>query len=243
MKTLLVASLAVLVASAAFWFSTRAGRTARREAFHGPPLWSQMQVAVLETQDVKKAEAILHSGFDVNSPIGCGTYSATDGAVQKGNVEMLGMLLRAGAKPRERDLINSAFYQEPEVAFVMTRLLLQAGADVNSRGTYRETALANACYRGNSKVVGLLLEQPDIDLNAADGSGDTPLMEAVRAGHAAIARLLIEKGANARLVNDRGETAATIAAAMPGGRQDIRALVPAIPAMASGSAPTITAAH
>ena len=41
-----------------------------------------MQEAVLRKRDVGEVLRILKAGFDVNAPIGCGTYSALDGAVQ-----------------------------------------------------------------------------------------------------------------------------------------------------------------
>lgn len=43
-------------------------------------------------------------------------------------------------------------------------------------------------------IVKLLLEHPDIDVNAQDGDGRTPLWWATEEGHEAVMRLLLKKG-------------------------------------------------
>jgi hypothetical protein len=73
--------------------------------------------------------------------------------------------------------------------------LLAAGADVNAANAYGGTALAFACDREHAAVVDLLLAR-GADVNVADRYYKaTPLVWAVDRGNAEIARSLLAKGA------------------------------------------------
>jgi cytohesin len=184
------------------------------------PLWSQMQLAILRTQDVQQVDAILKQGFDINSPIGCGTFAPLDGAVETGNVEMLKFLLAHGAKPQGRELANAAFAPTPQQAIDMMKVLLKAGVDPNSSNTY-SPALVEATARENLDAVTLLLAQPGIKPDAAGPDGETALMCAARNGYSDIVNLLLRAGADPTLHDLNGETAASIAQGEIQNRQSI----------------------
>src|ERR1035437_1123459 len=153
----------------------------------------QMQEAVLKTQDIRKVEELLKQGVDVNAPIGCGTFSPLDGAVNTQNVDMLKFLLAHGAKPR--GLADAAFASGEQQAMEMVTALLEAGVDPNTRNEYR-TPLISATYRENQDLVTLLLSQRGIKLDEVDIDGYTALMWAVKQGSSEIVALLLHAGAN-----------------------------------------------
>ena len=55
------------------------------------------------------------------------------------------------------------------------REALARGEDVNSKGEANLTALKCAMFSGDTEIVKLLLEQPTVDLNCTDISGQTAL--------------------------------------------------------------------
>ena len=73
------------------------------------------------------------------------------------------------------------------------------GCDPNAPDEDGGTALMGAAWNGCGGVVGALLEHGGADLDAADCDGHTPLMCATVKGHAAIARQLVDAGADAAL--------------------------------------------
>ena len=170
----------------------------------------QMQEAVLKTQDVRKVQQLLDAGIDINAPIGCGTYSSLDGAVQTQNVEMLKFLLSHRAKPRGRELADAAFVSGHQQALQMVQALLDAGVLPDTRNDY-SNALIQATYRENLDLVRLLLAQRGTKLDETDVDGFTALMWAVKHGSSELIDLLLRAGASTSFTNKRGETAATIA--------------------------------
>ena len=72
------------------------------------------------------------------------------------------------------------------------------GACVSQNARDRATALAVliACRSGDADALGGLLEFEAVDLNRASEAGLTPLMHACAGGHADVARMLIDAGAD-----------------------------------------------
>jgi ankyrin repeat protein len=174
------------------------------------PRAMQMQQAVLKAQDIHKVEELLKQGVDINAPIGCGTYSALDGAVTTENLEMLKFLLAHGAKPQGRELADAAFINNPQTALDIAKVLLEAGVDVNATNRY-STPLTSAAYQDNRDLVALLLAQRKININVQDVDGYTALMWASEHGSLDLVELLVSTGANPNLKNNRGETAISLA--------------------------------
>jgi ankyrin repeat protein len=171
----------------------------------------QMQSAILETQDVTKVEALLKQGVDVNAPIGCGTYSPLDGAIDKQNVGLLKFLLARGGKPLAHHLARAAFSSGSQQALEMTQALVEAGLDPNARDPDASNALISATYRENQALVRFLLAQRGIKLNEFDVDGFTALMWAIKHGSSEIVDLLLQAGASVDAANKRGETAIAVA--------------------------------
>ncbi|MGN6553316.1 MAG: ankyrin repeat domain-containing protein [Verrucomicrobiota bacterium] len=177
----------------------------------------QMQEAILRKQDVGEVRRILKAGFDVNAPIGCGTYSAVDGAVQVESMGILTLLLEAGAKPKGTALLSAARCRDLDQSSKMVEALLKRGADPNYKDYYMgdqkrfSTPLHAACFQGNYLVVQLLVRHSGIELDSINIDDRTPLMWAVERGYESIIGLLLEKGADPKIRNAAGKTAAEIA--------------------------------
>ena len=186
-----------------------------------------MQKAVLTDQSIRAVQRILKAGFNINDPIGCGTFNCVDGAVAVRNVKMLKFLLTNGAEAKSRSLLEAAGGKDGRVSFQLVQALLNAGADAGYREYYPSNYVAGdthkpdpsrftsplhvACYQGNSEVAELLLRRPGVAVNALDIDGHTPLMWAAAKGNKELVALLLAKGADPNLTNGRGQKAANFA--------------------------------
>jgi ankyrin repeat protein len=73
-------------------------------------------------------------------------------------------------------------------------------------------ALFRAVRAGSPDAVMALLASPDVDVNAVDEHGNTPLIEAARFGHDKVATALLIAHADPSIKNDEGKTALMLAA-------------------------------
>ena len=175
-----------------------------------------MQRAILRDRDQGEVEKYLKAGFDLRWPIGCGTFDVLDGAVAIEDPEMVALLLRYGARPKESTFVEAAFRPAPDKAVRIIAAFLQAGADVNSKeytpgnriGYW--TALHWAVWRQNFQLVRLLLAQKGVLLNDVDGDGYTTLDIAKDKGDATILALLLQAGTDAS-ASSNGKTAPEVA--------------------------------
>jgi len=85
--------------------------------------------------------------------------------------------------------------------------LLEAGADVDSRGVGGETALMFAPTQSTAR----LLVAHGADVNAADLGGHTPLMRAVERGNRQLVELYLAAGVDLEAINEQRQTALDIA--------------------------------
>jgi len=84
--------------------------------------------------------------------------------------------------------------------------LIIMGADVDIQGNYGETALHNAAYAGDVKVVRLLIDK-GANIDHKDNCGRIALHHAAYAGNVEVIRLLLDKGADRDIQNNNGLTA------------------------------------
>ncbi|KAK2812422.1 hypothetical protein FQN50_001423 [Emmonsiellopsis sp. PD_5] len=91
------------------------------------------------------------------------------------------------------------------------KILLENGADVNSKNFEGWTPLHVAADAGQDAAVTVLLEN-GADINSKDAYAQTPLRLATQNGYAAVVRTLLEMGADIEDGNREGETALIIAA-------------------------------
>ncbi|MDO8932392.1 MAG: ankyrin repeat domain-containing protein [Rhodocyclaceae bacterium] len=96
---------------------------------------------------------------------------------------------------------------------VVAKILLDAGADVNTRDRLGLTPLLVACgktARGYNIIAETLIKK-GAPINVRDSLGFTPLLLALSGGNLDIARLLIERGADVSACTKKGETALALA--------------------------------
>lgn len=130
------------------------------------------------------------------------------GLVKKGLISELKYFL--GAYP---DTLNkSSSGEEPLLTYAVrygnpasVSLLLESGADSNTRDLLGVPAVIIAMDRKDSRILQLLLDA-GADPDAAGPLGNTALHVAARTGDRVTAGLLLQSGANPRLLNDKGDT-------------------------------------
>ena len=101
----------------------------------------------------------------------------------------------------DRDLRTAAGTNNPAIA----KVLIAAGAKVNSADGEHGTALHTAATRGRMNVAQVLLDA-GADVNARDEYGLTPLHSAAAWGHVELTRVLVSAGADANAGDSRRQT-------------------------------------
>lgn len=86
------------------------------------------------------------------------------------------------------------------------RLLNKAGASMHITDAGGETFLMAASKLGAVSYVKVILQNHNIDVNAANSLGETALMKAIENGHAEIVKLLLERGADIRIRTKTGKS-------------------------------------
>jgi hypothetical protein len=121
-------------------------------------------------------------------------------AARRGNIEVVRVLLNAGADPNlaspgdGNPLISAVAHGEADIA----RLLLERGANVNAPAPGDGNALIAAAQEGEEDMVRLLLSR-GADVNAYVPGDETPLMNAAEQGELSIVKMLVDKGAKVNL--------------------------------------------
>ena len=96
---------------------------------------------------------------------------------------------------------------------LMNSLSLMGCSSARHAGHSQETdALFRAVRAGSPDTVQAVLASPNVDVNAVDEHGNTPLIEAARLGHDKVATALLLAHADPSIKNDEGKTALMLAA-------------------------------
>ncbi len=104
-----------------------------------------------------------------------------------------------------------------------TKVLLDEGADVNTRLPDGWTALMCAAYNGHVDTIKVLIAY-DADVNARGGHGWTALMVAVWNGHSEIAKALVGNGADVE-ARDENQKTVLMWAAQKGNQEIVQLLL------------------
>jgi ankyrin repeat protein len=155
---------------------------------------------------------LIARGADVNAANANGGTPLMYAALG-GDAVITRLILEYGGKPDHKANLG---WTALEVAAVkghaaVASVLLRAGADPNVRDAYGWTPLMRAADLRRIDVVRTLLDTPGTSLSARQESGRTALHIASAAGDPDIVALLIERGADATLVDYQGHTPASLA--------------------------------
>lgn len=137
-------------------------------------------------------------------------------ALEEGKREIIDLYVRAGFHIHFYDSTGAT----PLLAAlkkgytVVARILLNAGSDINARDQLGLTPLILACTRntpGHADIA-LSLIRKGAFVNVRDRLGNTPLLLAIASGLLEVAEALIERGADVRATNRRGDNASALLA-------------------------------
>lgn len=110
-------------------------------------------------------------------------------AAQEGNLELVKLLIHAGADVNSTAPIILTQQEPTEVDDLQ---LLTTDINLNIPQTKGLTPLYRAVYFGHKDLVAFLLTLPGIDVNKADATGETPLYWAAYQGYSDIVSLLLK---------------------------------------------------
>lgn len=122
-----------------------------------------------------------------------------------------------GADPREPDPVGNTplhWAASSKQGVPAIGLLLDRGAEVNSRNVRGQTPLHLAALTGNADAAAELLSR-SAEVDARDCRGRTPLYGAAMCGQPAVVEVLLQHGADPTLASDDGRTPLTLATSGP----------------------------
>uniref|UniRef100_A0A4W6EN57 Euchromatic histone-lysine N-methyltransferase 2 n=1 Tax=Lates calcarifer TaxID=8187 RepID=A0A4W6EN57_LATCA len=155
--------------------------------------------------EVQRVLLMLMEGIDPTyQPDSQNRRSALHAAAQRGLLEVCYMLVQAGAQVDAQDkdlrtpLLEAIINNHIEVA----RYLIQNGACVYHVEEDGYTGLHHAAKLGNLEIVNMLLETGQVDVNAQDSGGWTPIIWAAEHKHVDVIKALLNRGADVT-INDK----------------------------------------
>ncbi|XP_071094932.1 serine/threonine-protein phosphatase 6 regulatory ankyrin repeat subunit C-like [Haliotis cracherodii] len=123
------------------------------------------------------------------------------------NIEIIKYLLTQGNVDINRKqegctpVMKTAFSNNKKVF----DLFVKEGADLSLLSDDKNNVLHLACFGGNVEIVKYLLTQNIVDINSRNDYGRTPAVIAAYKGRKAVFDLLVNNGADLRIVNDVGD--------------------------------------
>ncbi|XP_034747151.1 histone-lysine N-methyltransferase EHMT2 isoform X3 [Etheostoma cragini] len=155
--------------------------------------------------EVQRVLLMLMEGIDPTyQPDSQNRRSALHAAAQRGLLEVCYLLVQAGAqvdaldKDRRTPLLEAIVNNRIEVA----HYLVQNGACVYHSEEDGYTGLHHAAKLGNLEIVNMLLETGQVDVNAQDSGGWTPIIWSAEHKHVEVIKVLLNRGADVT-INDK----------------------------------------
>lgn len=122
------------------------------------------------------------------------------------------LALAAAATSKQQDPLTQLHYAARQGWLEEIAAELDEGADIEAPtiDLYHWTPLHWAAIQGQTEAVRLLLVR-GANINSLEAKGSTPLMFAIHGKHVETAYVLLDAGADTRVVNDGGRTAEDLA--------------------------------
>ena len=190
MKKLLLAPVFIVPLALFFAVNSRASES-RTKAL----------IAAVKAGDGAKVKMLVAKGADVNTQRA--GIPLTRIAASKGNVQLLALLAKLGAK---EDLESQLLLLAKFGHLTKIKELLKRGANVNVRDEDGDAPLMWATEGGQDVVIKVLL-QHGAKVNAKGSFQRTPLIEAADRGFLSTVELLLKSGADVNLRDGDGKTA------------------------------------
>ena len=152
---------------------------------------------------------LLDAGADINATDNAG-QSVMIYAIRSGKTDTVRLLKEYGADDTLSD--DNGRTAIDYVNITGMAQLVDDVMDVNKRDSYGNTPLHQSCYNGHSEMVKRMLQQEDIEVDAINDKGETPLYIAIREDNLYIAELLLNAGADPNRICKDGDFLIHIAA-------------------------------
>jgi hypothetical protein len=164
------------------------------------------------TEDVGEVKRLLAAGADVNVLDNGIESTALAQAVQRGNRELVKILLDAGADVdgKNNDGLTALMYLNDNATAEIVRDLIKAGAKVDLADESGQNALHHAASYADTEVLQALIDA-GARVDTKDESGRTALMIAAEAGDESSVAVLLKAGATVNLRDEDDKTALGLA--------------------------------
>jgi uncharacterized protein len=179
----------------------------------------------VSADDVEQVRKLAFSDPNINASDASRGTSALAQAIERGNREIVNILVSAGADVNKRSgsgqtaLMSLSEKASPE----LVRDLILAGAKLNARDDNGDNALMNAAGNSTASVLSELI-QAGTRIDATNSAGETALFAATRNNNAETVVLLINAGINVNQKNEDGDTALMLIASF-GDFQKVKTLI------------------
>lgn len=176
---------------------------------------NRQALAAARSGNAKTFKATIESGASANTRNRLGD-SLLITAIKNDQMDIMMMLIERGADinlanvAQVTPLMTAAFYGRP----AMAKILIDKKADVNAVDQMKKSAMVYAAGKGQTEIVEMLLKtgpSSGITPNSIYTNGLTALMWAGASGNLATVQALLDRGADASLVDNRGKTVAQMA--------------------------------
>ncbi len=160
----------------------------------------------VDKKNIPLVRILLQHGANSNGPVS-GGFTPLHMAVSKGNQAIVELLVKYKADPNQPNNKGlTPFHFAVDKGYKNTaELLLNKGADPDKAAVEHWTPLHMTAHRGFPGITKVLLEKSKKSVNAKNGDGDTPLHIAAQKGFKGVAQALLTAGADANLVNNKGQ--------------------------------------
>ena len=134
-------------------------------------------------------------------------------ATKKSDLHIVKLLIAKGAQINAKDKDSrTPLFGAVHTSLKIVKAIVQSGADVNAKDLYGYTPLiwAAASRDADSAIIDFLISA-GANVNSRGWRGRTPLHWAAAKGNAGVARLLLRKGADLKIMDDDKSTALDLA--------------------------------